>query len=171
MNHTSKQSRILAVSLSSRDFGYAVMEGGNTLILYGKMIINQDKNIRVLAHVKKMIARNGPGVLVLHDVDAKGTYRDPRIKTLHRKVVELAKKHKTKVVKISGTELRDTLLGDPKGTKQEMAESLAKQFPDELATRLPPKRKAWTSEDARMDIFDAVGLAVVFWLKKPKSKT
>jgi hypothetical protein len=43
-----------------------------------------------------------------------------------------------------------------------MAELLAKQFPDELASRLPPKRKAWTSEDARMDIFDAVGLAVVF---------
>jgi hypothetical protein len=36
------------------------------------------------------------------------------------------------------------------------------QFPDELSTRLPPKRKPWKSEDSRMDIFDAVALAVVF---------
>jgi len=42
---------------------------------------------------------------------------------------------------------------------------LAKQFPDELASRLPPKRKTWESEDSRMDIFDAVALAVTFWLK------
>jgi hypothetical protein len=39
-------------------------------------------------------------------------------------------------------------------------ETLAKQFPDELASRLPPKRKIYKSEDSRMDTFDAVGLAV-----------
>jgi predicted subunit of tRNA(5-methylaminomethyl-2-thiouridylate) methyltransferase len=165
MNQTSKQFRILAVSLSSRGFGYAVMEGDNALILYGKMIINKSKNARSLAHIEKMFVRNKPDVLVLQDVDAKGTRRDPRIKNLHRKAVALAKKRKIKVVKISGTKLRSALLGNPKGTKQEMAESLAKQFPDELALRLPMKRKAWTSEDARMDIFDAVGLVVVFRMR------
>jgi len=162
MNQTSKQFRSLAVSLSSRGFGYAVMEGDNTLILYGKMIINKDKNVRVLAHVRKMIVRNQPDVLVLHDVNAKGTYRDPRIKALAKKVVALAKEHKLKVAKISGIELRGTLLGNENGTKHEMAEFLAKQFPDELASCLPPKRKLWKSEDTRMDIFDAVGLAVTF---------
>ena len=54
------------------------------------------------------------------------------------------------------------LLNNESGTKQEMAEALAKQFPDELASRLPEKRKAWKSEDARMDIFEAVALAVAF---------
>lgn len=160
MNQTSQQFRILAISLSSRGFGYAVMEGSNALIFYGKMIINKDKNVRVLAHIEKIIVRNQPNALVLHDVNAKGTRRDPRIKALHRKVIALAKEYKIKVVKISGTELRAALLGNPKGTKQEMAESLAKQFPDELASRLPPKRKFYDSEDARMDIFDAVGLAI-----------
>jgi len=58
------------------------------------------------------------------------------------------------------------LLGNPKGTKQEMAELLAKKFPDELASRLPPKRKPWKSEDKRMDIFDAVALAVAFRMER-----
>ena len=49
-----------------------------------------------------------------------------------------------------------------------MAELLVMQFPDELASRLPPKRKTWESEDGRMDIFDAVALAVVSRMKYVK---
>ncbi|MGH7993063.1 MAG: hypothetical protein ACREDQ_06080 [Limisphaerales bacterium] len=54
---------------------------------------------------------------------------------------------------------------NPKGTKQALAERLALKFPVELGSRLPPKRRAWMSEDPRMDIFDAVGLATVYWAK------
>lgn len=164
MNHTAEQIRTLAVSLSSRGFGYAVMEGNSTLILYGKKVFDDDKNTRSLAHIDKLIVQNQPDVLVLHDVNAKSSHRAPRIKALHRKVIALAKRHNLKVVKIAGIELRSKLLGNPKGTKQAMAELLAKQFPDELASRLPPKRRDWMSEDARMDIFEAVAL-VVFWVK------
>jgi hypothetical protein len=168
MNQTSKQFRILAVSLSSRGFGFAVMEGNNRLVDYGKKIINEDKNLRSLDAIDKLITRSLPDALVLQDVNARnarGTRRDPRIKELHRKVVALAKKHKLKTVKISGTELRELLLGNERGTKQEMAELLAKQFPDELAPHLPSKRKSWESEDTRMDIFDAVALVVAFRVK------
>jgi hypothetical protein len=170
-NQTPKLFRTLTVSLSSRGFGYAVMEGNNRLISFGKKIFGADKNARSLAHIEKVIIHNQPDVQVLQDVNAKnarGTRRDPRIKELHRKVVALAKKCKLKVVEISGMELREVLLGNERGTKQEIAELLVKQFPDELASQLPPKRKSWESEDARMDIFEAVGLAVVFRLKKTK---
>jgi hypothetical protein len=47
-----------------------------------------------------------------------------------------------------------------------MAELLANQFPEELASRIPKKRKAWTSENARMDIFDAVGLVAAFQMRR-----
>ena len=51
----------------------------------------------------------------------------------------------------------------PESQWQALAEMLAGKFPEELASRLPPKRRPWMSEDPRMDIFDAVGLAVAFW--------
>ena len=86
-------------------------------------------------------------LVLAYDVNAKGTYRDPRIKQLHRDVIALANKRKLKVVKIPATELRRLLLGNATGTKHEMAEMMAKRFPDELAQRLPPKRKPWESED------------------------
>jgi hypothetical protein len=160
------QFRILAVSLSSRGFGYAVMEGNNRVVAYGNKVINKNKNARVLVHIEKVITRYRPNLLVLQDVNAKGTHRDPRIKELNRKIITLMKKRKLKTAKLSGTNLRITLLDNPKGTKHEMAESLAKRFPDELASRLPPKRNFYNSEDVRMDIFDAVALAVVFRQEK-----
>jgi Holliday junction resolvasome RuvABC endonuclease subunit len=165
MNQT-KQVRILAISLSSRGFGYAVMEGERALVIYGNKSVKKDKNVNSLVQIDKMVTRYQPDVLVLHDVNAKGTYRALRIKALHRRVIKLAKKRKLKVKEISVTWLRSQLLGDPKGTKHEMAEMLAKEFPNELASRLPPKRKAWVSEDGRMDTFDAVALAVAFSMKR-----
>ena len=76
------------------------------------------------------------------------------------------KQQKLPVKVISGWEVRSRLLGNENGTKQELAELLAGRFPDELASRLPPKRKAFMNTDDRMDIFDAVGLAVTFQNKR-----
>jgi len=41
---------------------------------------------------------------------------------------------------------------DELGTKLAIAEILAKKYPEELGSRLPPKRRLWMSEDYRMDI-------------------
>jgi hypothetical protein len=160
---SSKHFRILAIAPSARGFGFVVMEGQKTIIeCGGRVAADGDKNAQSLTKMKKLINFYRPGVLVLQDVEAKGSRRAPRIKMLNRQIKGVAEKHKIEVKLISGKQLRSLLLGNPKGTKQEMAEKLAKDFPDELASRLPRKRKLWNSEDSRMDIFDAAGLAVVF---------
>ena len=144
------------------------MEGQKAIIECGRRVADGDKNVQSLAKMKKLLSFYQPGVLVLQDVEAKGSRRHPRIKTLNRQIKRVAEKHKIKVKLISGKQLRTLLLGNPRGTKQEMAEMLAAQFPDELASRLPPKRKSWKSEDSRMDIFDAMALALALRLKGAK---
>ena len=167
MNPNQKQFRILAIALSSRGLGYAVLEGEKSLIeCGGKTAKNGNKNSQCLAKVKKLVEFYQPGVLVLQDTLAKDSHRAPRIKTLNRQIVEVAGKRKLKVGLFSGKQLRNLLLGDAKGTKHEMAEMLAKHFPDELASQLPPKRRPWTSEDGRMDLFDAAALAVAFRMRR-----
>jgi hypothetical protein len=54
---------------------------------------------------------------------------------------------------------------DAQGTKHAMAETIVQWFPDELGSRLPPKRHFYDSEDHRMDIFSAVTLAMAFWAR------
>src|ERR1017187_9943346 len=143
----SKHFRILAVALSARGFGFVVMEGQKTIIECGGRVADGDKNAQSLTKMKKLLNFYRPDVLVLQDVEANGSPRAPRIKTLNRQIKGVAEKQKIEVKVISGKQLRSLLLGNPQGTKQEMAEMLAMQFPDELASRLPKKRKPWNSED------------------------
>ena len=159
----NKSVRVLAIAPLTRGLGYAVMEGPDKLVAHGNKAILRDKNSRALKWVEKFIRLYQPAVLVLPDVNAKDTRRAERIKLLHKKIGALAREHELKVRLISVTRVREQLLGDRQGTKQACAEALAARFPVELASRLPPKRRPWMSEDPRMDIFDAVGLAAVFW--------
>jgi len=166
MNQTaSKQIRIVAIALTARGFGYCVME--NQVILEsGHKEVRGNKNSQSVSKIEKLLKRFLPSMLVLQDVNVAGCYRAPRIKTLHRQIIKLAGNREIKVSLLSGKLLRIALLGDVKGTKHEMAEFLAHKYPVELAGKLPPKRRAWENEDGRMDMFDAVGLAVVFRLKQ-----
>ena len=164
MNH-SKLIRILAIAPTARGFGYAVMEGSRRLVAFSNKSILKNKNERTLVWVEKFIHRYQPAVMVLPAVNAADTRRAKRIKQLHQRLIKLATKHEVKVKLITATKVRERLLGHVKGNKQSQAEMLAGLFPIELAPRLPPKRKVWKSEDPRMDIFDAAGLAVAFWPK------
>lgn len=159
----NKAVRILAIAPLSRGLGYAVMEGPDKLVVCGNKAILRDKNAGALAWVNRFNQFYQPGVLVLPNVTASDTRRATRIKTLHRKIVAWAGKQQLKVRLISVTQVRGKLLGDVKATKFAVAQTLAGKFPVELGMRLPPKRRPWMSEDPRMDIFDAVGLAEAFW--------
>jgi Holliday junction resolvasome RuvABC endonuclease subunit len=162
---TSKTLRILSIAPSARGFGYAVVEG-DLILECGAKGTKGNKNLQGMSKIEKLMTQFLPGVLVLPDVNAKGSHRAPRIKALHRQIIKLAAKQKCKVALFSGEQLRDALLGDVKGTKHEMAEMIANKYPAELAAKLPPKRRAWENEDWRMGIFDAMGLAVVFRMKR-----
>jgi hypothetical protein len=159
----NKGIRILAIAPLSRGLGYAVMEGPERLVACGNKAILRDKNAAALAWANRFIQFYQPEVLVLPDVAAADTRRATRIKTLHRKIVAWAGKKHLKVRLVSVTRVRTQLLGAAKGTKFAVAKTLAEKFPTELASRLPPKRRPWMSEDPRMDIFDAAGLAAAFW--------
>ena len=168
MNQTmSKQVRILAIAPTARGFGYCVTED-EAILECGYKGVRGNKNCKSVFKIEKLMKQFLPDVVVLQDVYAEGCYRAPRIKALHRKIVGLAANHKCKVKLFSGNQLRDALLGDVKGTKHEMAELLARKYPVELAGKLPPKRRPWENEDGRMDMFDAVGLVAVFWMKRAK---
>jgi Holliday junction resolvasome RuvABC endonuclease subunit len=160
-----KHSRILAIAPSTRGFGFAVLEGRETLVDWGVKTVKGDKNVQSLAKAEKLITHYQPGVLVLEDASAKNSRRSPRIRKLCRQIIKMAANRKVSVKLFSRDRVMKTFMTDGQGTKHALAEILAKRFPEELGSRLPPKRKPWMSEDSRMNIFDAVALALVFRLK------
>jgi hypothetical protein len=123
-----------------------------------------DKNEVAIKRVKELIASNRPEVIVLSDM--KNARRDPRIKRLNRQIIAMAKKEKLSVALFSDAQVKKVLLAGEKGTRHDLAEMVAKRFPDQLAFNLPPKRQIYKSEDSRMDFFYAVALALTLRLQK-----
>jgi len=157
-----KHPRILAIAPSTRGFGYAVLEGHKELVDWGVKSVTGDKNAESIEKVEEMIAHYTPQVMVLEDTVTKGSRRSPRIQALTKRLIALAESRTVKVALFSQKQVRRVFFADEPGTKHALAEIIAKQFSEELGFRLPPKRKPWMSEDSRMDIFDAVALAMVF---------
>jgi len=159
--------RLLAVALTSRGFGYAVLEGELSLIESGHSCMSgPKKNALTLAKVKKLMAMYQPGFMVLHSSGDSQRPRTKRLRTLYREIVGLAARENLAVEFVSDSELRCLLVDKQKGTKHERAEMLAQRFPNELGLCVPAKRRLWQGNDARMDLFDAVALAVASGIKE-----
>jgi hypothetical protein len=88
--------------------------------------------------------------------------RLPAGKDAAKRLITVAERRTLKVATFSQKQVRRVFFGDAGGTKHALAEIMAERFPEELGFRLPPKRRPWMSEDSRMDIFDAVSLALSY---------
>lgn len=154
-----KHVRILAIAPTTKGFGYAVLEGSEELVDWGVKVIQGNRNREALAKAKEMIAHYEPRILVLEDTSAKNARRAPRIRALTSKIRALARSQKLRVAMFSQKQIRHAFFPDGKATKHSLAEIMTQRFPEELGSRLPPKRRAWMREDSRMSIFDAVALA------------
>lgn len=163
-----KQMRVLAIAPSTRGFGFAVLEGSETLVDWGVKSVAGDKNTCSLSKVEELISHYQPEFVALENDATKQSARSPRIRALSRRIIAMVRKSGLDVALLPRQEIRKVFFGNCQGTKHALAEILATRFPQELGFRLPPKRRPWMSEDYRMDIFDAVALALVWRLRNTR---
>lgn len=150
-------SRILAVDPIRRGFAYAVIETPAHLIDWG--LARSETEDGVIRRFEALLDRTLPDVVVMEDFEtwSKGTLRT-KAKVFLEAVRLVAFLEGLELRRFSSAVVRGTLGAK---TKQEIAELVALRFP-ELSTRLPRKRKPWESEAARMNLFDAASLALVY---------
>jgi Holliday junction resolvasome RuvABC endonuclease subunit len=168
--NTPTHPRILAIAPSTRGFGYAVLEGRETLVDWGAKAAAGDKNTWCIGKVKELLAHYKPEAMVLHDHLSKGSRRPVRIRVLCHGIIDMAPNHNVSVALFSKEQIDKVFFANGEGTKRDRAEILANRFPDELGFLLPPIRRAWMTEDHRMDIFEAVALALTLrsrWHSNP----
>jgi Holliday junction resolvasome RuvABC endonuclease subunit len=154
--------RVLAISPSTRSFGFAVLEEPNQLIDWGMKTTRIDKNARCVSLVSELLDHYKPDVFILEDCWVKSSRRRPRIKALIKDLSILAAAKRVRTRTIPRDIIRKAFSPTGALTKQQVAMTIVSQFP-ELALHLPPARKPWMSEDCRMAIFDAVAFALTFF--------
>ena len=122
-------------------------------------MLGGDINASCLSEANLLIVDHRPDVLVVEDLtDSK---RGPRTRVLIQAIADLVKMQQVAVKQFSREQVYKAFFETGEGTKYELAELVAKEFPEELGHRLPPKRRDWASEDYRMAMFDAVVLGLM----------
>ncbi|MGB8475354.1 MAG: hypothetical protein WCE61_14825 [Candidatus Acidiferrum sp.] len=152
---------MLALDVHSRSFGFVVFEGPNHMLDWGIKSFRPGVNAVKIPAAKKLLAlfdEFTPSAVVV---------RKPEIRrnTKMLAVIErVAGSSRVPLRFISRGDVNRAFVGF-ESNKYEVASALAKQFPA-LASRLPPKRKCWQSEDYRMGIFDAAAVGVAYFTRR-----
>jgi hypothetical protein len=158
---SSQHTIILGISPSARGLGFAILEAPGTLIDWGVKSVSGGKNAGAFTKVSELISHYQPDSIAIEDIPQKTPGRARRVKTLNEQIVSIAKTSAVNIALLSRQQIRTFFFVHGVGTKHALAELLAKRFPEELASRLPPKRQPWMSEDYRIGIFEAVALCIV----------
>jgi hypothetical protein len=166
---TARPRLVLAVYFQSPGFAFVLLQEQLNPIDWGsREITGPDRAKRCLKHVDSLLTLHTPDVLVLQDTSKRGTRRAPRIQNLNIRTLELGKRRGISVRTYSRVQVLEYFEEFGGTTKQSMAEIIAQRIPA-LSLYVPPPRKPWKSEDPRMGIFEAAGLAWRFMQSKAES--
>jgi hypothetical protein len=148
---TEETSRYIAVDPTATGFAYAVFETPDRLIAWGLAKARDDR--AWVERFERLLSVYQPEIIV---TEAPGeSRRGSRVLRLLEGVETIAL---LRSIWTHSVPKRAVWEAFPEArSKHDIAVSLVERFP-ELRPRLPRKRRAWTSEDARMRIFDALSL-------------
>ena len=159
----SYDPRVLALDIRPRSFGFAVFEGRNRLLDWGVRSFRSGVNAVKHPASKKLLVLldefDPSAIVVGKPHPGKNRARAPLFATMQRVAA-----HRNIPIKLISRETVGKAFGGVRLNKYQMARAVEEHLP-ELATRLPPKRKLWQSEDYRMSIFDAAALGVAHFAR------
>jgi hypothetical protein len=153
---------VLAIYPNTRGFAFTLFESALSLVDWGaKEIRGPQKNAACLARIESLFERYRPHVLVLQNMLDGGSRRATRITDLNAEIAALGAKHESKLVSYSRQEVLNAFGAFGVSNKHDIATAIASHVAA-LARYVPPRRKAWMAEPARMALFDAAALALTF---------
>ena len=157
MRHPSL-SRVLALDLHPRHFGYVVVESPQRLLDWGGRSYRCKGNsadVLIRKRLRPLLELWRPSLLLIHHPRQTGPKRNDFQINFCKRIVTEAKNHRVSVRTLTKTPKQGP---SGKPTKYENARRAAGHF-SVLRWKLPPKRKPWESEDYRMSMFTAAAAA------------
>jgi hypothetical protein len=139
------------------------LEGPNRILDWGIKSFRRGVNAVKIPAAKKLLAlldELTPSAIVIRKPEVRKNTK--MLSTIERQ----ARSRRIPVRFPSREDVNRAFVGF-ESNKFEVASVLAKQFPA-LASRLPPKRKFYESEDYRIGIFDAAAVGVAYFSRRPQ---
>jgi hypothetical protein len=157
--------KILAIDLRHRRFGYAVFTGNKILRDSGLRVyraVGEEEAEMASRRLDGLLQSFTPSAIVIKRERWDRAKTSSHIKSLVEVVTRVAAAHSISIFLVKDDDVRQTFRNLGCETRDEIAATLARIFPD-LFWKLPPKRRAWQSEHPRMAMFDAIALGLAYW--------
>ena len=165
MNKLRQYVLVLTLYLNTRGLSFILFVGSLSHYDWGIFEIRgQTKDRQVLDKLDRLFNRYVPDVLVIQDMGPGGTHRTRRLEALNEGIGTFAAQRGVPVFAYSRAEVYGAFQSQGFTNKQTLAGLIAKHIPA-FERLVPPPRKPWMSEDARMGLFDAAALALLFFQK------
>jgi hypothetical protein len=159
-------SRVLAVDLRSRLFGFAVLEGPKILLDFGRRpchtVVGWGNALIVRRKIADLLAFYAPSIIVLKP--ASGRSGQPLLKTKDAvdAIRSEAELRSLDLAFLTRKDIHQVFRQSGNSNKYKIAGLITHIFP-ELAWKLPANRKNWQPEHHNMAIFDAVSLGLAYF--------
>ena len=164
------EQRVLAIDPANRGFGYAVLEGPQSLLDWGVTGTRTTTTGDLAQHAETLIDTYEPDMIVVEDYGLNIARQRRRAQAFLRVLARHAAKRHLRVCAFARATVRKSFADARARNKDQVALLLATRYPA-LLPWLPKVRKIWMPEEYRMNIFDAVALGVTFFgSRKPKPR-
>jgi len=158
-------SRVLALDLHPRRFGYVVVESPDSLLDWGVRSHRGGRlnDVLIQRTLRPLIKQWKPLVLIIHN--PKTMSRPNRKRSGLLKLIQAEAKHNSLHVCI----VKETPDQSRSRTKHENARLAAERFPV-LQWKFPLKRRAWDSEHYRMSMISAASAVAAYSARAQKRR-
>jgi hypothetical protein len=151
-------SLTLGVALTRQGFSWIAFDGPLHIYNWNSPSPRDDKNRKCVREFERLIDRLQPELIVLEDLTLE-TFRSKRVLQLHQLFLASAREHHIDIVCYRREHVRSCFSTVGATTHQEIAEAIARQFPD-LSHRIPRKRRSWECSGRRLGLFCAAALVL-----------
>jgi Holliday junction resolvasome RuvABC endonuclease subunit len=157
----TKEFLVLAIHATTRGFGWALFEGPDLPVDWGRVDIRKTQNPLALQRIEELLEEFKPQVLVLEAAD-KNPRRTRRLRKLYRAVERNAQARGIEVKTFSRADINLALVHTAEASRERVAAAVVARLPA-LEPTLPAHRKPWQSERAAMALFSAFACAMTYF--------
>ncbi len=160
---------ILGIDPGTKEMGLAVLRGRELVACGVHTLRNGERPFDVVGQARgivlRYIERHVPAVVAIEAPLPIATNRGALLSVIAQELRARARELRLQVLELTPERVRQTVVGNPRATKTDVAEVLVRMGFDELRSRVPqrPTRPAlWLSRRDRywLHTFDALALAV-----------
>jgi hypothetical protein len=159
---------LLALDIRAQRLGFALFDGPTKLLDWGIRVYggpSQRAGKAVENRISSLLDSHAPSTLVIRRIHVHSPTTAQQLARIIKTIRVEARRRSAGVHVLSATAVKKFFARSGLTTKHEIALTLAEWFED-IAWKLPQKKKTWQSERFNMVIFDAVATGACFFAVK-----